>query len=254
MKQENNRIIDGVKYYRVTTILHDAVNSERLNYWLKTHGFKQAKKAVKDMPLQKFEEWRSKLTKDNFSEWLDFYMKATDRKRDNAADRGTAVHDHIFNYLSGNPVELPETDPCYIPVNEFKKWAKSVNLDSSKRILEYQLVSKKHGFTGKLDYLPLVNGVPTIIDLKTSGGIYQNYFLQVGAYWGAWAEMNPTQPIGDCMIVRVDKEIIQPPEILILPAKVMPELFDIFLAVKKLWVFLKATEKEDDRKEWLCRT
>lgn len=54
---------------------------------------------------------------------------------------------------------------------------------------EFTCFSKKHGFAGTADGIALVNGYLTLIDWKTSSGVWDEYWLQCEAYATAVDEM-----------------------------------------------------------------
>jgi len=56
---------------------------------------------------------------------------------------------------------------------------------------------------GKIDRVYMIDGVRTLLDLKTSGKIYENYWLQVGEYARLWNEKHPDQLIEQTAILRL---------------------------------------------------
>jgi hypothetical protein len=75
--------------------------------------------------------------------------------------------------------------------------------------IEEVVFSQKGKWAGKLDFFGLVEGIPTIIDFKTSGGFYDEYKMQLAAYYfgylltfGHTSGDNPQRG----MVIRFDKE------------------------------------------------
>ena len=113
------------------------------------------------------------------------------KKKEEAGDIGTAVHNYLETYIKAkiNWDKLPD-----MPVNEqvkkgiiaFIKWAKEnkVQFISSER----KVYSRKYEYAGTLDMEAIVNGKLSIVDFKTSKGIYPEYFLQTAAYAKALEE------------------------------------------------------------------
>jgi hypothetical protein len=56
---------------------------------------------------------------------------------------------------------------------------------------------------GKIDRVYMIDGVRTLLDIKTSGKIYENYWLQVGEYMRLWNEKHPDQLIEQTAILRL---------------------------------------------------
>lgn len=136
-------------------------------------------------------------------------MKGLFRKRSSeAADIGTMVHEYLEKYLNAgiNKEPLPE-----MPVNKNIRAAISAFLDWTKTndvkfiASERKIYSKKYGYAGTLDALGYVNGKLSIIDFKTSNGIYPDMFVQTSAYAHAIEEEDNVK-IEDCYIVRVPKD------------------------------------------------
>jgi hypothetical protein len=71
---------------------------------------------------------------------------------------------------------------------------------------EVALVSQEYGYGGTIDYVAEVNGARVIVDLKTSGGIYGDMWVQLAAYGELWKENHPDDPIAGYYILRIDKE------------------------------------------------
>ena len=60
--------------------------------------------------------------------------------------------------------------------------------DFSKRftpvydLIEQQVICPELGFAGTLDRIGVIDGKKLLVDIKTSNGIYNNYWLQLAAY------------------------------------------------------------------------
>ena len=54
-----------------------------------------------------------------------------------------------------------------------------------------------------------VLGEVTLLDIKTSKGIYDEYRIQLAAYQEAWDELNPKTPIEKVVVLHLDKETYQ---------------------------------------------
>ena len=102
--------------------------------------------------------------------------------RDSAGDIGTLVHDLVLDFLSGEVVELKDKDD--IVKNCFRKfcdwWVEETKGCTLELITEQPLVSEKLRFGGQPD-IYVVNK-RKLIDIKTSGGIYDSYWTQLAGY------------------------------------------------------------------------
>lgn len=250
-KQDKVRLIDGVEYPRVTTILHDTLASQGLMIWMKTIGVKTAKSAIESMPDISFNDWRGKLTKPIMMDWLDSIMTTPEKIGGEAADIGTRVHNLIFDYLSGNPHEVQTADPAYVPYQSFLEWAKTSNLIVEPEVFEYTVVNKEDKYCGQLDFMVKIGGELAIVDWKTSGAIYIDYLIQAVAYMYAWNSMHPDKLATRCFVVRFDKQIPQPPDIIEIPKTRIPELYNIFMMIRKVWELKGNTQGKKRLKSWL---
>lgn len=113
----------------------------------------------------------------------------------------------------------------------FEDWAKSVQLKPI--LIERTIYSLTHGYAGTMDLLARVEGVPTLIELKTSKGIYPESFLQAAAYSVALEEMGYLEPT-QSLVVRLPKVETDPAfQVAAVPPRA--DLFPVFLAAKQLW-------------------
>lgn len=118
--------------------------------------------------------------------------------RDSAADIGTVAHalveEHIHRALGDEEfkaLERLEYSPLTMEVaerafNAFFHWEKNANIEYLET--ELQLTSKEFKYGGTIDIVAKLNGELTIIDLKTSKGVYPDHKIQIGAYRNLYAE------------------------------------------------------------------
>ena len=131
-----------------------------------------------------------------------------------ASTRGTKVHEIVEQYLDN------EHDP--------KKWTPDIlaSLENLKPYLhridkiyeqECPLYSKHLGMAGRVDCVGVFDGVPSIIDFKTSKRIktkdkITNYFMQEAAYAIMWEERTGQPIVQLVTIISVDNA---PPQVFI---------------------------------------
>ena len=126
--------------------------------------------------------------------------------RDQAGDTGTLVHYLIMCQLKGEEPDLSEYSPVeiestYSPMDKFESWAEGKVLEPI--LLEQPLVSELHRFGGTPDFYGKVDGVMTLLDFKTSGGIYPENFYQLAAYKTLLEEGDDL--VDTCKILRIGK-------------------------------------------------
>ena len=126
-----------------------------------------------------------------------------EKKKTEAADIGTEVHDWIERFIKGENPDMPERREAQIGVNAFIDWTKAnkVKFMSSERIV----YSKRYDYIGKMDIEAKVNGKLSLIDIKTSNDIRNDYYMQTAAYVRADEEESDREYRGR-WILRVSKE------------------------------------------------
>lgn len=154
--------------------------------------------------------------RDNFSqaieklgdiEWLNSLLAearlAHRKKKESAGTIGTEAHKQIEHYIKGEPFDVM-TDQVKTMVDQFVAWAKEHNvkfLESEKR-----LYSKEHWYAGTCDFVAEIDGKIWIGDIKTSSGIYPEYFFQTSGYQLALQEMGEYPEIEGHVIVNIKKD------------------------------------------------
>lgn len=135
----------------------------------------------------------------------------------------------------------PKPAVCEAALWAFMSWEDFAKAADLKPLLvERVIYSKTHGYAGTLDILARVNGAITLIELKTSKGIYGESFLQAAAYATALEEMGYAPPTAS-LIVRLPKIESDPAfEVRVVPPTA--ELFPVFLAVKTMWAWQSAND------------
>ena len=85
-----------------------------------------------------------------------------------AAERGTLIHEAVENYLLFGIEDAPVEFEGYF--QGFKNW-----IDEREPVVlatEYKLYHKHLMYAGTADLLCLINGVPTVVDYKTTSRLY----------------------------------------------------------------------------------
>lgn len=134
-------------------------------------------------------------------------------KRDSAGDLGTLIHNWVESWIKakvkGHPVPDMPTNPLMNRAClDFLMWAKQEGITFISS--EQKVYSLKHNIAGTCDFTYRAkNGRLGIGDLKTSKGIYDNYYYQVAGYRYMLEEearyMNSTAIYDEMTIVKVGK-------------------------------------------------
>lgn len=98
---------------------------------------------------------------------------------------GTLAHDMVISHLENKKVDTSsyseeEINASLVCFNNFLLWKKGKKI--TLLLLEQSLVSEKYEYGGKIDIYCKLDGVKTLIDLKTSSSIYPEMFHQLAAY------------------------------------------------------------------------
>jgi hypothetical protein len=88
------------------------------------------------------------------------------------------------------------------PFESFMAWKSQTKLKPIKA--EVRLVSERYQYGGMIDAVQ-INKEDTILDWKTSNGIYVGYLIQLAAYRGLWNECVGDPFIKNCHLIRFGK-------------------------------------------------
>lgn len=151
--------------------------------------------------------WAAKLAKQGIN-W--------EQVRNDAAEIGTVAHTMVENFIKNQPSDFtrhPHYQKALKAFSAFQYW---VSMNDVKFLgSEIPLVHHKKRFGGTIDIIALVNGKVTLIDLKTSNSLSEEYNYQVSAYQflleqadlddtGATRKF-PIYKIDQAILLRIDK-------------------------------------------------
>ena len=239
--------IEGEDYPSVTTVL-SAIAKPALVAW--------AEKTAKEAAIQSAAELYVDLAKIQggvpmsrpaYIATLQARMgkdRESQRQLAKAGEIGTQTHALIEWSLRtslGQKLKRPATTPpAEWAFMAYEDWAKSVDLQPI--FVEQTVWSGVHGYAGTLDLVARVNGQITLIDFKTSKGIYAEYDLQSVAYQAALAEMGHGLPPGGGIIVRLPKHESDP-SFEVASCRPVAELLPVFLNVLQVWKWWYAADQ-----------
>lgn len=125
-------------------------------------------------------------TPQQFASLVNESKKAAVEIKDQAAKDGTAAHDWIESYVAtkidpaAELLPTPERKEPQNAINAFIGWAKRHEIIwlASEEILS----DDQNRIAGRIDAVAIVDGIPSIVDFKTSNQISESYPLQCAGY------------------------------------------------------------------------
>lgn len=130
--------------------------------------------------------------------------KSPYQKKVDAGQIGTFLHQWVEDYIHGTNPVIPVNEDLKKSVEQFLSWVSIYNV---KFLASEQMVySKQYRFCGTLDAICTIDGKMYIVDLKTSSGIYSEYYMQTAAYRYARVEEFPEEQYDGMMIIRIGKD------------------------------------------------
>ena len=132
------------------------------------------------------------------------------KKKEKAGDWGTEIHKWVEDYILS---EINDTAPApEIPEDEMKKKAILNFLDwASMNKVEFleserNIWSEKLWIGGICDLVVRIGSKTYLADIKTSSGIYNEAFYQMGAYNLCFEEMNLYKDIAGYIVINLKKD------------------------------------------------
>lgn len=132
--------------------------------------------------------------------WYDAWLKDVGRNadaiRNEAAEKGSNVHNAIESILLGREVRWITDGKQLFTLDEWSMICKFMEFhskylnDDNQIAAETQLFSKGMRLGGTCDLVTVINGETWLIDFKTSNGLYKTNELQLAVYKEMWDEHN----------------------------------------------------------------
>lgn len=192
-------------------------------------------------------------------QWLKDVGSKADEIRDEAGRRGSTVHQLTENYDNGFEVALlsDENKPRY-SLEEWKMFEKYVEFSNihqpNQELIEQQIISAKLKVAGTIDRVCEINGKKYLLDIKTSNGIYNSYWLQLAAYREMLkVELNIEVDAVAILWLNAKTRTLGKNGVMqgngwqIVTKEDSSEDLDLFFAVQKLW---NAEHKDDKPREF----
>lgn len=240
--------IGGKNYPSVTTILK-AIDRPALIPWAARVEREACMETAWDI-------WQSRqnsplTSREAFGEHFSLRLgkeKAQAKKMREAGDLGSEAHARIdweIRKEMGQEVGDPPycQDGALWAVMAHEDWRRKSNL--APVLVESVVYSERYGYAGTMDLAGTFDSfehgrIESVIDTKTSVGIYPEMLLQVAAYAHALVEMGQAiLPYGT--IVRIPKDMKQTEfEVRVITPEEIKKLHKVFLATMDLWTWLEA--------------
>ena len=178
----------GERYWSVTTILSGGLPKRALIYW--------SANEVANFACDNADEVKHLVDKGERDAAYDLLKRSPWRKRDKAADIGTAIHEAIEAHVLGKPTPewplplrprmqaferfLAEYEPSFVPapvVGQHRELGDGILL------AEAPVFNRTQHYAGTLDGVVEIGGRTLVLDVKTSArGIYPEIGMQLAAY------------------------------------------------------------------------
>lgn len=126
------------------------------------------------------------------------------KKKVETGDIGSFVHQWVEDYIKGKKPAPPVNDQLRESTEQFMEWQKKHKV---KFLASEQVVySKEYNYCGTLDFICTIGGRLVLGDLKTSSGIYNEYWLQTAAYRQARSEEFVEEKYVGQAIIRIGRD------------------------------------------------
>lgn len=204
--------LDGEKVPSVSSIL-GCLDKPALPWWGMKIGvqgvlelFRQeALRSTRPLPGQTFaivDTAFEPVDSDRVVRLLTEHKLTVNHVRDKAGERGTTVHDALEAWAATGAKPDPKVYP-----DEQRGYVEGLLLFLNEHAVEPEATeiivgSTTHGFAGRYDLRCWLATEPTLLDLKTSGSVYLEHFLQLEAYEGAGVECG-YEPTANRVVLRV---------------------------------------------------
>lgn len=224
------------RFMSVTTILSNGIPKPALMHWAAIEAAQCAVDNIPELVRARGEQARYELR-----EWI---RHAAERKRDAAADLGTAIHGFLEAQILGQPT--PDyTDEQQPFIDAFGRFLD--DWQPQYEATELTVANPEHGYAGTLDCILRIPGLSTDLlmgDYKTGKSVYPEVGLQLAAYRRAtvaWTRPEGTEvtppPTSGAVVLHVRPEGMpggEPRGYALREVDTSDDVFSRFLAAKHI--------------------
>ncbi|MFI0469265.1 hypothetical protein ACH347_34765 [Saccharopolyspora sp. 5N102] len=218
--------IDGKWAIGVTTALKGIPKDDALKRW--------AARLVAEHAVNNIYDVKRMIDAGGTGPAIHYLKELPNQRRNDAAVRGTEVHQLAERYIQGDEIEVPEHLEPY--VRGYAAYIEDFNPTTVHE--ELTVANRTHNYAGTLDSIQDIPGIGrALVDYKTSGGIYGEYALQCVAYRRAEVYLDadgdeqPMIPVDRVFILH-----IQPDDYALIPVQADDNAFAAYLAAQANYV------------------
>lgn len=163
---------------------------------------------------------------------------------DEMATIGTLAHEMIAHHLGASEPDPSDYTPNQVSLAEnaclsYYEWEKGKEMETI--LVEAQLVSEDYEYGGTIDWYGLVDGLPTLVDLKTSKALYDDHVYQLAAYRNLLWENGHT--VETARLLQVGRSEDEGFSERVFPGPTIEPYFDVFSAALALYSAIRATKR-----------
>lgn len=163
---------------------------------------------------------------------------------DEMATIGTLAHEMIAHHLGASEPDLDEYTPKQVSLAEnaclsYYEWEKGKAMETI--LVEAQLVSEGYEYGGTIDWYGTVDGVLTLVDLKTSKALYDDHVYQLSAYRQLLTENGHDVEVS--RLLQVGRSEDEGFSERVYPGDSIEPYFNVFLGALNLYNAIRATKK-----------
>jgi CRISPR/Cas system-associated exonuclease Cas4 (RecB family) len=191
---EHCHTLDGVPLHGVTTVL-SVIAKPALIQWAAGMAADHASACI---------ESGKAYTEDELAAIFKEAKVAHRKKKEAAGDVGSEIHHAVEQWIATGEVKKYHNEIVEKALNNFIAWAtenKVKFIESEKHVH-----SKKLWVGGILDLVFEMDGKKYIGDIKTSSGIYNEAFFQMGAYHLCLEDMGEAEGIEGYIVINLKKD------------------------------------------------
>ena len=163
---------------------------------------------------------------------------------DEMATIGTLAHEMIAHHLGAAEPDPGEYTPNQVSLAEnaclsYYEWEKGKKMETI--LVEAQLVSADYEYGGTVDWYGTIDGVWTLLDLKTSKALYDEHVYQLSAYRHLLMENG--HDVESARLLQIGRSEDEGFSERVYPGISIEPYFDVFCAALDLYNVIRATKR-----------